>query len=128
VRRAAWNEIGGFDDDQWMYAEDLDFGWRLDQAGWATLYEPAAVAEHEVAAATSQQFGAERAPVWQRATYGCIARRRGAAYARAVALVNLLHALSRWPARAWRFRRDADARRGYRRWIGVHVEALARPS
>ena len=41
--------------------------------------------EHEVAASTSQQFGSERAPVWQRATYGCIARRRGTAYARAVA-------------------------------------------
>ena len=46
---AAWDEIGGFDERQWMYAEDLDLGWRLHQAGWATRYEPDAVVDHEVA-------------------------------------------------------------------------------
>ncbi|MEO9119880.1 MAG: glycosyltransferase family 2 protein, partial [Solirubrobacteraceae bacterium] len=29
LRRAAFDAIGGFDARQWMYAEDLDFGWRL---------------------------------------------------------------------------------------------------
>jgi N-acetylglucosaminyl-diphospho-decaprenol L-rhamnosyltransferase len=130
VRRAAWDEVGGFDERQWMYAEDLDLGWRLHQAGWATRYEPLAVVEHEVAASTSQQFGSERAPVWQRATYACIARRRGAAYARAVAFINLLHALSRWPLVNLRARGHADAgerRAGYRRWIRVHLDAVVRP-
>jgi GT2 family glycosyltransferase len=127
VRREAWDEVGGFDERQWMYAEDLDLGWRMKQAGWATRYEPLAVVEHEVAAATSQQFGGERAPLWQRATYGCIARRRGPAYARAVAFINLLHALSRWPPMIVRSRRHPDAaerRAGYRRWLRVHLDAL----
>ena len=130
VRREAWDEVGGFDERQWMYAEDLDLGWRLSQAGWATRYEPLAVVEHEVAASTSQQFGSERAPVWQRATYSCISRRRGTAYARAVAFVNLLHALSRWPFVIARSRGHADAgerRAGYRRWVQVHLDAVARP-
>ena len=130
VRREAWDEVGGFDERQWMYAEDLDLGWRLSQAGWTTRYEPLAVVEHEVAAATSQQFGSERAPVWQRATYGCIARRRGPAYARAVAFINLLHALSRWPLVIARSRGHDDAgerRAGYRRWVQVHLDAVARP-
>ena len=118
VRRAAWDEIGGFDDQQWMYAEDLDFGWRLQQAGWFTRYEPLAEVEHEVAASTSQQFGQERAPVWQRATYDCIARRRSPGYARAIAAINLLHALRKWPT--------APDKAAHRRWAGVHLEALRR--
>ena len=42
VRRAAWDAAGGFDEGQWMYAEDLDLGWRLARAGWHTRYEPSA--------------------------------------------------------------------------------------
>jgi GT2 family glycosyltransferase len=127
VRRTAWDQIGGFDENQWMYAEDLDLGWRLRQAGWVTRYEPLAVVEHEVAAATSQQFGSERAPVWQRATYGCIARRRSPAYARAVALVNLLGAVRRWPKVALESRGRADpaeVRAAHRRWMLVHLNAV----
>ena len=52
VRRPAWDAAGGFDDSQWLYAEDLDLGWRLRRAGWATRYVPEAVVEHEAAAAT----------------------------------------------------------------------------
>lgn len=127
VRREAWDAAGGFDDKQWMYAEDLDFGWRLRDARWATRYEPLASAEHEVAASTSQQFGSERAPVWQHATYGCIARRRGANYARVVASINLLGAVARWPVKWLRASTHDDpveSRAGYRRWVMVHLEAL----
>lgn len=127
VRRAAWEEVGGFDERQWMYAEDVDLGWRLHQAGWSTRYEPRAVVEHESAAATSQHFGPELAPVWQRATYGCIARRRGALYARVIALINMLGALRRWPRVAWRSRRREDpkaVRALHGRWVRVHLRAL----
>ena len=126
VRRMAWDEAGGFDERQWMYAEDVDLGWRLHQGGWATRYEPSAVVDHHHAAATSQQFGAELAPVWQRATYGCIARRRGSFYARVIAFINVLGALRRWPG-VWRSRHRADPaaiRALHRRWIGVHLDAL----
>jgi N-acetylglucosaminyl-diphospho-decaprenol L-rhamnosyltransferase len=53
-RRTAWDEVGGFDERQWMYAEDLDLGWRLHEAGWATRFEPRAVVDHHHAAATTQ--------------------------------------------------------------------------
>ena len=62
VRRRAWDEVGGFDDRQWMYAEDLDIGWRLARAGWATRYEPSAEVEHELGAATRKVWGHEVAP------------------------------------------------------------------
>ena len=127
VRRRAWDEVGGFDERQWMYAEDVDLGWRLHQAGWATRYEPDAVVDHHHAAATSQQFGTELAPVWQRATYGSIARRRGSFYARVIAFINVFGAARRYPMVAWRSRKRADPgqiRALHRRWIKVHLNAL----
>jgi N-acetylglucosaminyl-diphospho-decaprenol L-rhamnosyltransferase len=127
VRRSAWDEIGGFDERQWMYAEDLDLGWRLRRAGWATRYEPLAEVDHEVAASTSQQFGGDRAPVWQRSTYGFLARRRGAAYTRAVAAVNAAGAARRLAKVAVRARGRpelAEERSAHADWLGVHVEAL----
>jgi GT2 family glycosyltransferase len=126
-RRSAWEEVGGFDERQWMYAEDLDIGWRLAESGWASRYEPRAIVHHESAASTTQLFGPELAPHWQRATYGCIARRRGPSYARAVAALNLAGAILRWGRLVLRAASDPDLR-GLRdahgRWILVHLRAL----
>jgi GT2 family glycosyltransferase len=128
VRRKAWDEVGGFDERQWMYAEDLDLGWRLRQAGWATRYEPSAVVDHANAASTEQLFGPELAPHWQRSTYGFLARRRGAAYTWVIALLNLFGALLRYARAVYRAARDPEryaAERGpYRRWVLVHMRAL----
>jgi GT2 family glycosyltransferase len=92
VRRAAWDAAGGFDPGQWMYAEDLDLGWRAANAGWQTRYEPSAAVRHRVAAATAQVWGGERQVVWQRSTYAWMLRRRGPLIMRTVALVNTLGA------------------------------------
>lgn len=127
VRRSAFDEVGGFDERQWMYAEDLDLGWRLDQAGWATRYEPRASVDHESSASTAQLFGPELAPHWQRSTYGFLARRRGASYARAVALLNAGGAAWRWARVALRSIGNpelAELRRAHGRWVGVHLAAL----
>ena len=128
VRRSAWDEIGGFDERQWMYAEDVDLGWRLKEAGWATRYEPTAVVEHENGASTKQLFGAELAPHWQRSTYGFLARRRGVAYTWTIALLSLGGALLRYVRAVYRAARDPErfaAERGaYGRWVVVHMQAL----
>jgi N-acetylglucosaminyl-diphospho-decaprenol L-rhamnosyltransferase len=127
-RREAFDAVGGFDERQWMYAEDLDIGWRLRDARWHTRYEPRAHVDHESAASTKQAFGAELAPVWQRSTYGVLARRRGIAYARAVAALNLLGALWRWARVVVRSARDprmdTELRGAYWRWVVVHAHAL----
>jgi len=121
VRRAAWDQVGGFDERQWMYAEDLDLGWRLREAGWASRYEPRAAVDHESAAATTQLFGPHLEPHWQRSTYGFLARRRGALYTWAVALLNFAGAL----ARAGLAARDSpERRRAWARWALVHLRAL----
>ena len=47
VRRAAWEEVGGFDPAFFMYGEDLDVSLRLRLAGWGVGMDPAARVEHE---------------------------------------------------------------------------------
>ena len=100
LRRSAFEAAGGFDPRQWMYAEDLDLGWRLREAGWATRYEPRAVVRHVNAASTSARWGDARVERWQRASYAWILRRLGPASLRTVALLHVLHALAR---REWRW-------------------------
>lgn len=89
LRREAWDEVGGFDDAQWMYAEDLDLGWRLRQTGWHTRYVSGARVTHAESAATTQAWGDSRSDRWHQATYSWIIRRHGAGYARAVAAINV---------------------------------------
>lgn len=95
IRREAWDAVGGFDPAQWLYAEDLDLGWRLAQAGWGTRYVPGARVRHEHEAATRQAFGDARAERWTAATYAWMERRWGVPRTRAIALVNVVGALAR---------------------------------
>ena len=46
VRRAAWEDLGGFDESYFLYAEDVDLCWRAWQAGWKVGFEPAARVVH----------------------------------------------------------------------------------
>ena len=45
-RRAVLDEIGGFDEDFFLYCEDTDLGLRARWAGWKCWYAPQAVAHH----------------------------------------------------------------------------------
>ena len=45
-RRTMLEELGGFDDDFFLYCEDTDLGLRARWAGWKCLYVPQAVVEH----------------------------------------------------------------------------------
>jgi N-acetylglucosaminyl-diphospho-decaprenol L-rhamnosyltransferase len=116
VRRSAWDAAGGFDERQWLFAEDLDLGWRLRRAGWATRYEPSAVVRHAGSAATGATFGAERTERWQRATYAWLLRRRGAAVMRTVAALNVAGALGRAAVT-----RDHSRRALYIGWARLHA-------
>jgi GT2 family glycosyltransferase len=46
-RRAMLDDIGGFDDDFFLYCEDTDLGLRARWAGWTCRYVPGAVVEHD---------------------------------------------------------------------------------
>jgi GT2 family glycosyltransferase len=97
LRRRAFDDVGGFDEREWMYGEDLDLCWRLGTAGYRVRYVPGAVAGHAEAAATSTAFGDERRRRrrFMAATYRVIARRRGATWSRATAAINAAGAAGR---------------------------------
>jgi N-acetylglucosaminyl-diphospho-decaprenol L-rhamnosyltransferase len=46
VRRQAFEELGGFDEAYFMYAEDTDLCWRAHQAGWGVGFTGAASVTH----------------------------------------------------------------------------------
>jgi N-acetylglucosaminyl-diphospho-decaprenol L-rhamnosyltransferase len=54
VRRQAFDEIGGFDDNFFMYFEDVDLGYRFGKAGWRNVYQPTAEVVHAGAYSTSK--------------------------------------------------------------------------
>lgn len=133
LRRAAWEEIGGFDDDQWLYAEDLDICWRLARAGWTTRYEPGATVHHAISAATrTASWGNDREVRAQASAYAWMERQFGRTRARACATINLSGALVRWAPAAVAARLDpaghADARDRRREYVRMHATGFARRS
>jgi GT2 family glycosyltransferase len=130
LRRGAFGDVGGFDESEWMYGEDLDLCWRLGAAGYRVRYVPEAVAGHVSAAATGAAFGDERRRRrrYMAATYRVIARRRGPGTARATAAINALGALARL---AWMVplavvdRARRAAARDTLHWLGVHLRGVS---
>jgi len=96
VRRAAWDAAGGFDEADWMFAEDLDLGWRLHRAGFETRLVADAVVRHAGAAATGSVWGEERTDRWLESTYRWLVRRRGLARTRLTAAINVAGAAARY--------------------------------
>lgn len=48
VRKDVWQSLGGFDEDFWMYLEDVDLGFRARLLGWKAVFAPAARVYHHV--------------------------------------------------------------------------------
>lgn len=123
VRRSAFDAIGGFDEGQWLYAEDVDLAWRMARAGWRTRYLPAARVTHAVSAAAVQAWADDgaREDRKQAATYAWMRARLGRR--RTVLLAAAAYAGAKLEARragdGWRRdRANAHAAR--------HAEALRR--
>jgi len=56
-RRTTLEEIGGFDDDFFLYCEDTDLGLRARWAGWKCLYVPGAMTEHHYSRSAGRASG-----------------------------------------------------------------------
>lgn len=130
VRRAAFDAVGGFDPEQWMYAEDLDLGWRLARGGWATRYVPGAPVRHEVSAAARKAFAGERTARHMEAAQDWMVRRRGPAVARGYAAINALGSALRLlalaPLARVRPSRFAARRRLESEYLRLHLAGLRR--
>jgi N-acetylglucosaminyl-diphospho-decaprenol L-rhamnosyltransferase len=132
LRRESFDEVGGFDEEQWMYAEDIDIAWRLKKSGHSVRYEPRAAVRHALSASTRQAFDDfEREQRHIRASYAWLERRRGVPVARLTAALNVGGAALRvlvlsplaWAApERWRASRDRA-----RRYVSLHRRA-ARPA
>lgn len=46
VRGSTWDALGGFDEQAYMYAEDLDLCWRAGRRGWKVWFTPEAEFVH----------------------------------------------------------------------------------
>jgi GT2 family glycosyltransferase len=131
LRRSAFEQVGGFPEGHWMYAEDLDLGWRLARAGWSTRYEPGARVRHAESAAAAQAFGDERTRRLMAASYAWMLRRRGLARTWTIALLNWVGATARaaalTPVSPFAAR-SRQARDEARAWMGAHRTGLRTPS
>ena len=68
-RRAAFDEIGGFDESYFCYFEDVDLGFRLRLRGYRSLYVPSSVVRHVSSALSGYRsdfavYHGERNSVW----------------------------------------------------------------
>jgi N-acetylglucosaminyl-diphospho-decaprenol L-rhamnosyltransferase len=83
--RAAYDAVGGFDEDFPLYAEELDIATRLHAAGWSVIFTPEVEILHEVGVSTGgdrrphalvvmhsrslyRYYAKHRAPGWRRVT------------------------------------------------------------
>ena len=70
VRKAVFDEVGGFDPAYFMFFEDVDLGWRIWLAGYRVRYAPGAVTYHKHHASMSsigswrEQYLLERNALW----------------------------------------------------------------
>lgn len=107
ISRPAFEQVGGFDADRWLYGEDLDLCWRMRASGWEIWYEPAARARHAHSAASAQRFdGAALDSHIAVVNYLWMLRHRSRAATRSAAAVGALDALARMVALSAAARRD----------------------
>ena len=125
IRRAAFEQAGGFDETIWLYGEDLELGWRLHEEGWTTVYEPAAVVFHDHSVASTAAFGDQLLDRSVGASYDWLARRRGVPQTRAIARLELADARARLVvARLLGGRSEAWRRRGEEAALDVRTHRL----
>lgn len=59
IRASVFEELGGFDDDYFMFYDDVDLGWRLNLLGYRFRYQPRSLAFHKHHA-SMEKFGSFR--------------------------------------------------------------------
>jgi len=75
IRREAFEQVGGFDEDYWMYWEDADICRRLKEQGWGTMLCTDAEAHHSTGSSghserTIEAFHASAARYYERHVAG----------------------------------------------------------
>lgn len=69
VERGLWTELGGFDEDYFMYSEDIDLAARARRRGRTAVITPEAVVTHVVGAASANRADKMQLVMKGKATY-----------------------------------------------------------
>jgi GT2 family glycosyltransferase len=56
VRRDVWQALGGFDEDFWMYLEDVDLAFRAQLSGWRVVFAPQARVYHKLSSSGGDEL------------------------------------------------------------------------
>jgi GT2 family glycosyltransferase len=107
--------------ERWfMYTEDIELCWRLQERGWSVRLEPDVQVLHVGNASGAQAWGTARDERYMRGVYDFDARTRGRIHARALAAVLVVGTIWRWLIN--RLRRGGPG--NLRRVLSVHVQTL----
>jgi N-acetylglucosaminyl-diphospho-decaprenol L-rhamnosyltransferase len=108
VRGRTWHELGGFEEQAYMYTEDLDLCWRARKAGWKVWFTPDAEFTHLGNAASGRSWSSpQRAEMIGRAEAAMI--RRHLPRARAEITIRLIAAGLAGRSLVFRILRDREA-------------------
>jgi GT2 family glycosyltransferase len=122
LRRTALDEIGGFDEGYFMYAEDLAWCWEARRRGWEIAFDPEAVVVHVGNASGAHRYGDRRTRTYLQNTHRWYRAAHGPARSRAYRALGYLGAAREQLAA--RRRRDPDAAAWWRSIRAVHREAV----
>ncbi|MGQ9554509.1 MAG: glycosyltransferase family 2 protein [Anaerolineae bacterium] len=86
LRPEAIRDVGLFDDDFFMYCEEVDWCWRAHNLGWQVWSDPRAVIVHHSARSTAQARSRMYVELW-RSRYRLYKKQRGRLYLRLVKLL-----------------------------------------
>ncbi len=106
VRRSAFDKVGGFSEDYFMYAEDLDLCHRLRRAGYSNYYLPKATVKHFGGGCTDSAPSEFSGVMMRESIWRFLCKSRGSLYGAAyrvstslAAVVRLVLLLSVYPFR-----------------------------
>lgn len=88
IRRDAWQAAGGLTEASHMYAEDLEWGVRMQRLGYVNRYNPERAVRHESNHSGAAAYGSRRAAVAYEAYYVVLQNAYGPGRRRASLLVN----------------------------------------
>jgi hypothetical protein len=88
IRRRALDQIGPLDESLFMYAEDLEWCWRVRDTQWQVWFCPDAVVRHVGNASGAQRYGPRQAAAWIGNSILVYRRRHSAAATLAWRLAN----------------------------------------
>ena len=122
IPRAAFRDVGAFDERFFLYVEDLEWCWRARRKGWEIRFEPSAIVRHVGNASAAVRYGARRTHAYVANTYRFFRREHGRAAALAYRALNLAGS-TRLYVRARRAGEAAQAQE----WR-AHIGANLRPA